>query len=860
MFNNDELQVMNDARTQMEEELANYNNAVSIIQEAEDKASRNVLTIEEHGLMIDAINKLSQQNIDTLKPFAQKVFDMLVKRLLKDADYSLNMADLDKAKDFILKYMETTSVYEDQITQINNKIIEKDNRIKEDIEKLLEEAKDSLKRKPIKDAKKLIENLINEDDREKYNTMIEDIIENYIKPKELKDKIERNFKKADNFIKEANVRGEFEPLIDAKNLLIENEALIKKVKDIDLKNEFNSKLLDFNIKLSNVENDINTPVVERVDHYYPRQLDKIFTAIRKELKNDPMNVDSLNELIKNAADFVKLIKDEDKRNSYITKLEKLIDDARKREKELGVSTTTSENDEDEVETIEEETQTSVKTPVVTDADREKSFYVLYKKAFHELDLDAISVAEKIIEDINNSELKEQLRNLLNFEKDYVNSKLNVINKGASEEEIIEEVEEKSSPKGSGDSEEPDASEEKATPVESEEKPVTPEVPEEKIEEKLDVQDDIYNNAKEKVEIAKKTRHPEDVNFATNAIEKLDDKDPRKEELYKDLAKVFEVSNTQEQSVEQQKQSKNDEELTAFEASLNRAKEIIANNGNITNGRVTELVRLAKELDSESLAKHVNDVNDIIMYYNMNKALDKQHSELMDYDTKVGLLEKFSAIAIASARKVVSKHKAKLIRTFKKAESANKTSKAKRIMNMILEADDITNSYVILTAKRIKADQALLQEIEEDIAIAITSKNENELAELNAEKHELEQQIQSEKEEFENAAYADLIEKVDDVSITKNPSRLKGIITTIALCLSYYPNSEKLNNLKQEIMYRVEKEESIDSLTKASFEYEFAQISKFYELFGDLYTSYNAMDFEDLSKSEDFKQYGIHSIR
>ena len=877
MFNNDELKVMEEMENQIKQELENYQTAISMLKEAEEKAGRNTLSIEEFNNVINAIGKLPQEKVEALKPFSQKVFDMLVKRLLREADYSLNIADLEKATDFILNYMETTSVYEEEITKINNRIIEKDNRLKEQIDKLLEEAKDSLKRKPIKEAQRLVKYLSKEADRVDYVEKINDIIEKYIKPKELSDRIKRNFKKAENFIEEADLRGEFEPLIDAKKLLEETEKLVSKVKDIEEKNSFNSMILDLSIKLSNVENEYTIVDAKEVDTYYPKQLNKTFNLIREELKKETMNVDALNELIKNASTYVKEVKTDKKRDFYIKKLETLIDEARAKEQNLiatNDSNVEAEEQPTEPELVEEQPVESetifgnvdeeieeARQSVLTDVDRERKFYELYKKAFKELDMNAVDEAATIVNDINNEELKNQLTILLNFEKDYVNNMLNVNRNnapvGATEEESVEEIEEEPIVEVEDPVVEQPIQEE-PIPVEEPEIEVEGHIVEEEPEVVIDHQDDLYNTAKEKVEIANRTRHPEDVANAANAIEALEG-DSRKTELFNELAKAVENSNAQENIVEQTNENAS-ENMTAFEASLNRAKEIVAINGNITNGRVNELVRLAKELDADTLSTYVNDVNDIIMYYNMVEAQKKQKEELADFDTKVGLLDKLEAMATAAKRKFRSKRKAKYIRQYNDAKSLNNTRRAQKAMDKILDSEDITNHKVIITATRIKSIQALLEDVKYDIAESTEKNDDKKLVKLNAEKNELEAELQDCKSVFENAVYEDLIRKITDAHIIRNAERVKGIITTIALCLSYYPDSTMLIWLKNMFMSEVEKEHSITDIEKLSYEYEFAKVKKFYELFGDLYTSYNAMDFEDLSKDEDFKQYGIHSIK
>ena len=240
---------------------------------------------------------------------------------------------------------------------------------------------------------------------------------------------------------------------------------------------------------------------------------------------------------------------------------------------------------------------------------------------------------------------------------------------------------------------------------------------------------------------------------------------------------------------------------------------------------------------------------------MSKA-NKEQKDYLNNTAKTGKIEKIKAMGIATLRKFRNKHKAKYIRVYEKAIVKNKTKVADIVMDRILDADDISNSKALISIYNIQDIQARINELEKEINDNTDTKDSN----IEHKYQEAKEELKEEQKIFEVYVYDDMVSKVDDPEIVNSTKRTEGMLTTLTLCLSYYPESIKIKSLINKLMFEVNCSDNFDELAKESYKYEIDQVSEFNKLNKVPYISYDPAKFEDLSKSEDYTKYGLYKMR
>ena len=297
----------------------------------------------------------------------------------------------------------------------------------------------------------------------------------------------------------------------------------------------------------------------------------------------------------------------------------------------------------------------------------------------------------------------------------------------------------------------------------------------------------------------------------------------------------------------------DELLNSLEAITNEKKKI-------TDADINLLVSMVKNKWSSNLYDSIDRINKIILYYNACNELEIQEEELNNTNTKVDAYAKLDAKNIAMKRKNLLNNKDKFVKKYNSAIESNNERLAAKMMGKITEAEDITDSNVIILIYEIKALMAKIKKIDEKLEE--NKKIGDEAIELNLlnKKDEMLVDLKNLQKDFEEYAYYDLVDKIEDNGIYKSSDRIKGVVTTLALCLSFVPESKTLNSLKDAIIYKINTENSIDRHLVESCVYEFTKVIEFNKFFNKPYVSYDPCKFEDLSLNDNYLNYGLYKVK
>ena len=488
-----------------------------------------------------------------------------------------------------------------------------------------------------------------------------------------------------------------------------------------------------------------------------------------------------------------------------------------------------------------------------DADIEKVFHATIDKVYDTLDISYYDEAIKLLDNMSNEELKKQLLKVADYSKRYVDVRTNTVKPVEADKDARKAIDEFIDEKIIDDVLEDETEDKVETKEEKEnvdpfeeiiigeifddkkEEPVEDEIEETTVEEiEKDIEAEERAAAEKLVEKAKNTKLPEDINAAINFVKKLVNKDD-KDELTKEISSIIFTDSKEEKVVEEKI---DDEEATvdmeSFKELLNELLSEKNDNKEISSNKLNKILNMAKVLDKEQLEEHKDVINEIVDYANAKEQVKEQNGFLLNVKTKVGKFAKAIAMIAALKSKNAAKRKVKYVRKYNYAKDNDDYNKANIYLAKLIEADEFNDYRINYYAQKIQATMALL-------------KNDPNNAELK-------EDLEDYKKVFEAVAYDDLADKTTDMDLMKSEDRRNGLATSIAQCLAFVPESKKLNALKKDLLdYK-----SMTDIEKASYEYEFDSIKKFYEVSGNSFVSYDPSEFKYQDGKEEIK--GVHTYK